>query len=111
MNRNSTWLIVLLTCSLTSCASLFKGTRADITFTGPTDEPVNIISSRDTFKQRQLPTTIQVKKANLQNAITVESDNYRFSRIVPGRKTHWSGFCELGVGHQGILLGGVSYRF
>ena len=26
-------------------------------------------------------------------------------------KGHWGGFFELGVGHQGVLLGGISYRF
>ena len=90
-----TFAVLLLLCSLTSCATLFKGTQAEITLTGPTDEPVNIITTRDTFQQRLLPTTIKVRKLDLKKPITVESENYRFAHLVPGRTVDMTSALQL----------------
>lgn len=101
---------LLFLCSLTSCATLFKGTKADITLNGPTDEPVRVIATCDTLCHQRLPATVRLKKKNLQNALTVESDSYEFARLVPGRRTDWWSVAQvLGpFGLIGLIIDGIT---
>ena len=84
-------LLLLLPLTLSSCITILKGTKADVTLTGSVPELVDIRTTTDTFSQQQLPATIQVKKSDLDKPITVESEHYLAEEIIPGQRSNiWS---------------------
>lgn len=84
-------LLLLLPLTLSSCITILKGTKADVTLTGSVPEPVDIRTTTDTFSLQQLPTTIQVKKSDLDKPISVESEHYLAEEVIPGQRSNiWS---------------------
>ena len=79
-------IVLLCSLSLTSCITLFGGKNASVTLTGQASEPVSIHTVRDSFERQSLPATIQVRRSDLNLPIHVESDNYRYADLIPGRR-------------------------
>ena len=68
---------------LTSCATIFSGTRADIFIHGDVDEPVTIVSSQGEYKDVTLPTVVEVKRRHLNGQhIQISSEHHTFDDIV-----------------------------
>ena len=68
---------------LTSCATIFSGTRADIFIHGDVDEPVTIVSSHGEYKDVTFPTVVEVKRRHLNGQhIQISSEHHTFDDIV-----------------------------
>ena len=68
---------------LSSCATIFTGTRADIFIHGDVDEPVTIVSSQGEYKDVTLPTVVEVKRRHLNGQhIQISSEHHTFDDIV-----------------------------
>jgi hypothetical protein len=68
---------------LSSCATIFTGTRADIFIHGDVDEPVTIVSSQGEYKDVTLPTHVKVKRRHLNGQhIQISSEHHTFDDIV-----------------------------
>ena len=77
------FLSVLLVAFLSSCATMFSGTKADIFIDGDVDEPVTISSSAGEYKNVTLPTVVEVKRHQLNGQhIQISSEHYSFDDIV-----------------------------
>ena len=73
----------MLVMSVTSCATMFSGTRADIFIDGDVDEPVSITSSAGVYRDVALPTFVEVKRRHLDGQhISIESEHHSFDDIV-----------------------------
>ena len=75
--------LLLLTALFSSCATIISGTSAKIHIDGNVDEPVNIVTSKNVYRDISLPTTVEIKRRNLDGQhIQINSENYAFSDIV-----------------------------
>ena len=78
-----TFFIVLSAMSVSSCATMFSGFKADIFVDGDLDEPVTINSSAGEYKDVTLPTVVEVKRRQLNGQhIHISSEHYTFDDIV-----------------------------
>lgn len=79
-----TWIVLLfLIVSSTSCATIFCGTRPNIYIEGDVDEPVTIVSSYGEWKDVELPTTVKVRRHQLEGQrIQISSAHHTFDDIV-----------------------------
>ena len=77
------FFMVIGTISVTSCATMFSGFKADIFIDGDIDEPVTINSSAATYKDVTLPTVVEVKRRQLNGQhIQISSEHHTFDDIV-----------------------------
>ena len=73
----------MLIISITSCATMFSGTRADIMIDGDVDEPLTILSSHAEYQDVTLPTIVEVKRKHLDGQhIQITSEHHTFDDIV-----------------------------
>ncbi len=80
---SKTLFVILLSFCLSSCATMFSGTKADIFIDGDVDEPVNINSSAGEYKAVALPTIVEVKRRHLNGQhIQITSEHHSFDDIV-----------------------------
>ena len=84
--------LLLLTALFSSCATIISGTSAKIHIDGNVDEPVNIVTSKNVYRDISLPTTVEIKRRNLDGQhIQINSENYAFSDIVLRKSVNpWS---------------------
>ena len=75
--------VVISVASLSSCATIACGTKADIFIDGDVDEPVTISSSAGEYKDVTLPTLVEVNRHQLNGQhIHISSEHYSFEDIV-----------------------------
>ena len=84
--------LLLLTVLYSSCATIISGTSAKIQIDGAVDEHVNIVTSKNVYRDISLPTTVEVKRRSLDGQhIQISSENYAFSDIVLRKSNNpWS---------------------
>ena len=84
--------LLLLTMLFSSCATIISGTSAKIQINGAVDEPVNIVTSKNVYRDISLPTSVEVKRRSLEGQhIQISSENYAFSDIVLRKSNNpWS---------------------
>lgn len=84
--------LLLLTVLYSSCATIISGTSAKIQIDGAVDEHVNIVTSKNVYRDISLPTTVEVKRRSLDGQhIQISSENYAFSDIVLQKSNNpWS---------------------
>lgn len=92
LSNGSVIALLLLTVLYTSCATIISGSSAKIQIDGNVDEPVNIVTSKDVYRDISLPTTVEVNRRSLDGQhIQISSENYAFSDIVLRKSTNsWS---------------------
>jgi len=92
LSKGSVIALLLLTVLYTSCATIISGSSAKIQIDGNVDEPVNIVTSKDVYRDISLPTTVEVNRRSLDGQhIQISSENYAFSDIVLRKSTNsWS---------------------
>lgn len=82
------WMFIIVAVfSCSSCATIFLGSKADVTFDGQVGEPVTIVTGTDTFPDRLLPATLPVPRKQLKDTIRFQSEHFLYAPIVPGRRT------------------------
>ena len=88
----STIVLLLITVLYSSCATIISGTSAKIQIDGDVDEPVNIVTSKNVYRDMSLPTTVEVKRRSLDGQhIQISSENYAFSDIILRKSVNpWS---------------------
>lgn len=74
----------LLLSFMTSCISIFQGTRSEITLKGDLDTPINVAAGKDNFENLTLPCTIKVKKKTKN--LLVYAPDYEMQNIVLKRR-------------------------
>ena len=77
-NYLSTLMIYVLTLVLSSCASIFCGTKAKITLNDSKQkQPVSITTDVKHYDQVTLPYVVKVKRGYKPSTVTVESEGYQ----------------------------------
>lgn len=72
----------LLVTLFSSCATILSGTSAKVTIDGDIDEPVTIVTSKDTYKDVNLPTQVLVSRKHLGGQhIRITSPSHAFHDI------------------------------
>lgn len=96
---------------LTSCITLIDGKKTDVTLMGQNTEPVNIRTAQHTYVGQMLPTTIEVKKRDLKQPISVESDSYRYAPVIPDRKVNGWSIAQILLpwGYAGLIVDAATH--
>lgn len=81
-------LFGLMSMMLTSCATIFSGTRADVVIDGDSEEPLTIVADEQQIDSVALPATLSIRRKSLNNPIVLTSEHYDYADIIPGRKTN-----------------------
>ena len=77
------FFVAFCTITVTSCATMFSGFKADVFIDGDIDEPVTITSSAGTYEDVTLPTVVEVKRRQLNGQhIQISSEQHTFDDIV-----------------------------
>ena len=75
-------ITVQLLTLFSSCATILTGTSAKVTIDGDIDEPVTIVTSKDIYKDVNLPTQVKVSRKHLGGQhIQIISPSYAFHDI------------------------------
>ncbi len=82
---------------LTSCATIFSGTTANVTINGDIDEPLTIVSSYGEYHDVTLPVQIKVKRRRLDGQhISITSNSCDYPDIVLEKDINLWALCDLG---------------
>lgn len=92
---------------LTSCATIFTGTKAKINLIGEIQEPITIATHDSTYQTASLPFTFKVKRKKLDWPIKITSDNYTYPDIIPGKSVNGWTFGNIAIG--GLIGLGVDF--
>ena len=71
---------------LTSCATIFTGTKAHMVLEGELDDTLTIQTPQQTLSQVTLPQQVDLRKKQLRKPIVVSKAGEEVARIVPHRK-------------------------
>lgn len=111
MKRMNLLVATLLLSLMTSCVSIFQGTRSEITLKGDLDTPINVAAGKDNFENLTLPCTIKVKKKTKN--LLVYAPDYEMQNIVLKRRFNFlyifNNF-NIGIGYIVDACNGVIKR-
>lgn len=96
-------MLACAACVLTGCATIMSGSTARIRIDGDVTEPVRIVTSYQTYEDRQLPTFVDVKRRQLDGQhITLSSEHCNIDDIVLEKKINGNTLFNLGFLYFGI---------
>lgn len=98
---------ILGTFLLTSCATIFTGTKAKVNLIGEIQEPITITTLDSTYQTATLPYTLKVKRKKLDLPIKITSDHYTYPDIIPGKSVNGWVFGNIAIG--GLIGLGVDF--
>ena len=91
----------IATMSLTSCATILSGSANKIYIDGDVDEPVTIVTEKQTYENVELPTMVKINRHSIDGQrVKIKSENYEYKDIVLEKKIN-------AVTFGNILLGGI----
>ena len=93
--------VITITLLLSSCATIVSGGSPSITIDGNVTEPLTITTTKNTYTNVTLPTTVKVSRHKLDGQrIYVQSETTRYKDIVLEKSTN-------GWAFGNILIGGL----
>lgn len=91
----------IATMSLTSCATILSGSANKIYIDGDVDEPVTIVTEKQTYENVELPAMVKINRHGIDGQrVKIKSENYEYKDIVLEKKIN-------AVTFGNILLGGI----
>ena len=91
----------IATMSLTSCATILSGSANKIYIDGDVDEPVTIVTEKQTYENVELPAMVKINRHCIDGQrVKIKSENYEYKDIVLEKKIN-------AVTFGNILLGGI----
>lgn len=91
----------LFALSFTSCATIMSGGTPTIHLEGKIDEPVTIVTERNTYPNVTLPINVQINRHKLEGQrIKISSENYEYNDIILSKSFN-------GTTILNIFIGGV----
>ena len=91
----------IATMSLTSCATILSGSANKIYIDGDVDEPVTIVTEKQTYENVELPAMVKINRHGIDGQrVKIKSENYEYKDIVIEKKIN-------AVTFGNILLGGI----
>lgn len=77
----------IATMSLTSCATILSGSANKIYIDGDVDEPVTIVTEKQTYENVELPAMIKINRHGIDGQrVKIKSENYEYKDIVLEKK-------------------------
>ena len=113
MKKQHLPLLALSTLLLTSCATIFTGTRARVIIDGDAPEPLTIVADEQTYDSVSLPASLSIRRDKLTEPITLTSPHYDYADIIPGRNTNlwiWANYFNGFLGLPVDLMTGAIYE-
>ena len=113
MKKQHLPLLALSALLLTSCATIFSGTRARVIIDGDAPEPLTIVADEQTYDSVSLPASLSIRRDKLTEPITLTSPHYDYADIIPGRNTNgwiWANYFNGFLGLPIDLMTGAIYR-
>lgn len=105
--------LIIVCLLLSSCMTIFEGTKATITVGCDVPDPVTAITSTDTLTFTNQPMTLQLKRNHLDQPIRFESEHWALQSLVPGRRSNpysLLSLCFTGVGILVDIVSGAAYK-
>ena len=91
----------IATMSLTSCATILSGSANKIYIDGDVDEPVTIVTEKQTYENVELPAMVKINRHGIDGQrVKIKSENCEYKDIVLEKKIN-------AVTFGNILLGGI----
>lgn len=91
----------IATMSFTSCATILSGSANKIYIDGDVDEPVTIVTEKQTYENVELPAMVKINRHGIDGQrVKIKSENYEYKDIVLEKKIN-------AVTFGNILLGGI----
>lgn len=91
----------IATMSLTSCATILQGSANKIYIDGDVDEPVTIVTEKQTYENVELPAMVKINRHGIDGQrVKIKSENCEYKDIVLEKKIN-------AVTFGNILLGGI----
>lgn len=73
----------IATMSLTSCATILSGSANKIYIDGDVDEPVTIVTEKQTYENVELPAMVKINRHGIDGQrVKIKSENYEYKDIV-----------------------------
>ena len=113
MKKQHLSLLALSALLLTSCATIFSGTRARVIIDGDAPEPLTIVADEQTYDSVSLPASLSIRRDKLTEPITLTSPHYDYADIIPGRNTNlwiWANYFNGFLGLPVDLMTGAIYE-
>ena len=113
MKKQHLPLLALSALLLTSCATIFSGTRARVIIDGDAPEPLTIVADEQTYDSVSLPASLSIRRDKLTEPITLTSPHYDYADIIPGRNTNlwiWANYFNGFLGLPIDLITGAIYE-
>ena len=77
----------IATMSLTSCATILSGSANKIYIDGDVDEPVTIVTEKQTYENVELPAMVKINRHGIDGQrVKIKLENYEYKDIVLEKK-------------------------
>ena len=72
----------IATMSLTSCATILSGSANKIYIDGDVDEPVTIVTEKQTYENVELPAMVKINRHGIDGQrVKIKSENYEYKGL------------------------------